>query len=69
MEKNTLGDALPKEIERCQELLVIYAEIGSAGTFAATMIKQDIASAHKAMMNGDLPAMIKSYESLKDYSY
>ena len=62
---STLGDALPREIERCQELLVAYAEIGPAGAFGAAMIRADIAAAHKAMMEGDVVAMIRAYEALK----
>ena len=62
---STLGDALPREIERCQELLVAYAEIGPAGAFGAAMIRADIAAAHKAMMEGDCAAMIRAYEALK----
>lgn len=61
----TLGTALPKEIERCQELLIAYAEIGPAGDFGAMMIKQDIAVAHKAILEADLPAMLRAYEALK----
>ena len=62
---STLGDALPREIERCQELLVAYAEIGPAGAFGAAMIRADIAAAHKAMMEGDVVAMLRAYEALK----
>lgn len=61
----TLGDALPREIERCQDLLVAYAEIGPAGAFGAAMIWSDIAAAHRAMMEGDCVAMIRAYEALK----
>ncbi len=61
----TLGTALPKEIERCQELLNDYAAIGPAGTFGAAMIQMEIAAAHKAMMEGDCVAMIRAYEKLK----
>ena len=62
---STIGDALPREIERCQELLVAYAEIGPAGAFGAAMIRRDIAAAHKAIMEGDVVAMIRAYEALK----
>lgn len=61
----TLADALPKEIERCQELLMQYAAIGPVGTFGATMIRREIDAAHKAMMEGDVVAMIRAYEALK----
>ena len=62
---STLGDALPREIQRCQELLVAYAEIGPAGAFGAAMIRAGIDAAHKAMMEGDCVAMIRAYEALK----
>jgi len=64
-ETETLADALPKEIERCQELLTAYAEIGPVGNFGAAMIRADIAAAHKAMMAGDVVAMLRSLETLK----
>lgn len=62
----TLADALPREIVRCQELLIAYAEIGPAGAFGAAMIRKDIDMAHKAMMEGDLSAMIRAYNALKE---
>lgn len=65
MKSDTLADALPKEIERCQELLTAYSEIGPAGVFGAMMIRRDIAAAHKAMMDGDVVAMLRAYEALK----
>lgn len=49
-----LADALPKEIERCQELLTEYAAIGPTGSFGEMMIRRNIAAAHKAMMEGDV---------------
>lgn len=64
-EPETLGDALPKEIERCQKLLEQYAFIGPAGAFGHAMISRDIAAAHKAMMEGDVVAMLRAYEALK----
>jgi hypothetical protein len=63
---HTLGEELPKEIERCQELLVQYAEIGPNGNFGAMMIRADIESAQRAMAEGDVPAMIRFYQALKD---
>ena len=61
----TLGDALPKEIERCQELLIQYAAIGPVGNFGVLMIRRDIASALKAMSEGDTVGMLRAYEALK----
>lgn len=62
----TLADSLPEEIERCQELLTQYAAIGPAGNFGAMMIRKDIAAAHKAMIEGDVVAMIRAHEALKN---
>jgi hypothetical protein len=42
----TIGEALPKEIERCQEILADYASIGAAGLFGSTIIKQRLAEAN-----------------------
>ena len=62
----TLGTALPKEIQRCQELLTEYAALGPVGAFGHTMIQSDIAAAHKAMMEGDVVAMLRAYNALKE---
>lgn len=64
-QNKTLGDGLLKELERCQDLLVSYAAIGHVGDFGAMMIRKDIAAAHKAMIDGDVVAMLRAYESLK----
>lgn len=64
----TLGDQLPVEVERVQEILVEYKKCGRAGAFAAAMMKGDLKAASEAMISGDLIGMIKAYESLKEYS-
>lgn len=64
-ESKTLAEALPEEIARCQDLLVAYAAIGPAGIFGAAMIRADVAAAHKAMIEGDVVAMLRAYEALK----
>lgn len=45
--QQTLAYALPREIERCQQLLVDYAQIGPAGTIASMMIRAELAAATK----------------------
>lgn len=62
----TLADALPQEIQRCQKLLQVYKSIGPVGQFGYVMIQADINEAHKAMMEGDVVAMIRCYQKLKD---
>jgi hypothetical protein len=64
----TLGDALPQEIERNRRLLKAYEEIGPAGLFAHTLISQEIRAAEKAITDGDVVAMIRAYNALKDNS-
>ena len=63
----SLAEALPREIARVQELMPAYVEIGSAGLFALAMMKNSIAVAHKAMMEGDVVAMIRALKDLKEY--
>lgn len=65
MRTDTLGDALPREIERCQELLAAYDALPQ-GAWAAANLRQDIRDAHKAMMEHGLPGMIGAYKSLKE---
>lgn len=62
----TLADALPKEIERVQEIIKEYESI-PAGHLAASLMKADIKRAHEAMMSGDLPGMLAAYQALKEY--
>lgn len=64
---DTLGDALPKEMARVRdEVLPVYLTI-PAGIFAATMMRQALDGAAKAMVEGDIPAMIHWYEELKGF--
>jgi hypothetical protein len=65
---SSLAEELPKEIERCQELLEAYKEIGQAGVFAVTCIKADIKEGLAALASGDVIRMLKAYETLKGCS-
>ena len=68
-EHESLGTALPAEIARVRdEVLPIYLEAGPPGAFAVAMMRADLARASKAMIEGDLPAMITVYKSLKGYT-
>lgn len=62
----SLGEALPAEMARVRELLPIYDQFPT-GVFAATMMRHDLDRAAKAMAEGDLPAMVAAYQSLKGY--
>jgi hypothetical protein len=64
----SLGEELPKEMARVRdEILPVYIEIGKPGIFAATMMRNDLDRAAKAMSEGDLPEMIRAYQALKEY--
>ena len=64
----TLGDELPREQARCRELLVAYKEIGPVGAFGAAMIEQSLREADAATISGDLVAMLRAYEKLKNHA-
>lgn len=63
----TLGDALPKEMARVRANVLPYYDEIPAGYFAATMMRRDLDEAARAMAQGDVVAMIRSYETLKEY--
>lgn len=60
-----LVEGLNKEIERCQELLIAYHDIGPPGAFASVMIKSEIKEGLDSLVSGDVVRMMKAYESLK----
>lgn len=63
---DSLAEALPREIERVQELLPMYEGV-PMGFIAASMMRASIKAAHVAMVSGDVIAMIQCYEDLKGY--
>lgn len=69
-ESKSLGEALPKECARVRGLLVIYRdpELKGAGELAARMMEASLKAADKAMIEGDLVAMIRAYKDLQEYS-
>lgn len=66
---DTLGDALPREMARVRdEVMPAYIAIGAPGLIALTMMRADLDAAAKTLAEGDIPAMISAYESLKGYN-
>lgn len=64
----TLGEALPREMARVRdELLPMYDAIPT-GVIAATMMRQDLDRASKALADGDVIEMLRVYESLKGFT-
>jgi hypothetical protein len=71
---SSLGEELPKEIERVgkirDEWIRIMAEMGDAGKGMAISIdvmRAEIAVATKAIAEGNIEQMMRSYDSLKAY--
>lgn len=64
---DTLGDALPREMTRVRGLIPIYASIGPAGNFAVAMMNHTLDEAQKALADGDVIAMLRVYQELKDF--
>lgn len=62
----SLAEALPKEQARVREVLGHYKEIGPAGFFGASMIEVELAKADRAAASGDVVAMLRALESLKE---
>ena len=67
-EARTLGDALPAEMARVRdEVLPSYLSLRPSGMFGATAIRADLDAAAKAMAEGDTVAMLRVYQSLKEW--
>ena len=67
MTTNTIADALPAEQARVRALMSIYREIGPAGLPALYLMERSLAAADRAVMSGDVVAMLLAYEDLRGY--
>ena len=61
----TLADALPKEMARVREVLGYYKAIGPVGMLGAAFIEQDLRAADAAVLSGDVVAMLRAFDALK----
>lgn len=62
----SLGTKLPQEIARVRDVVLpAYLAIGASGAFAVAFIRADLDAASKAMIEGDVVAMLRAYEKLK----
>ena len=63
----TLGDVLPKQIERCKDLIKQYDALpNGVGAFGKAMIQQAIGRAEKANAEQDCIAMLQSLHELEN---
>jgi hypothetical protein len=65
-ESKTLAEAYPIEQARLRELIEAYRSIGPAGTFGIAMIRQTLAKADAAAASGDVVAMLRAFEEMKE---
>ncbi len=69
IDTKTLGSQLPIEIARVRdEVMPMYLEIGPSGLFGATLMRSALDNASKAMIEGDVLAMISAYAALKGFT-
>lgn len=65
---NSLGEQLPLEMARVRAIKATYDALpNNAGKPAAFMMEQSLQAADKAVIEGDLVAMIQAYQDLKGY--
>ena len=62
----SLGDEFPKQIERVEEILGYYEEIGPAGMFGAAMIKDTLGEAKLAWQSQDVVEMVRLYKEMQE---
>lgn len=61
----SLAVEFPKQQQRVRDLLETYNTIPT-GAFGAMMLRQALSRAEQAAASGDVVAMLRSYEELKD---
>lgn len=65
---SSLGTELPKEMTRVRdEVMPAYIQIGPPGLLALTVMRVTLDRAQRAMSEGDVIAMMRVYEELKDF--
>jgi hypothetical protein len=64
---NTIATDLPKQQERCRDILEAAQSIGPAGMFLASLLKASLKRAEQAAAAGDVNAMIAAYKDLESY--
>jgi hypothetical protein len=64
----SLADAILRELKRVREEVLPQYEhpsVKAVAGFAVMMIRREIAATEKAMMEGDVVAMLRCYQALK----
>ena len=63
----SLGEALPAEMTRVRAIIPAYQAVPT-GFIAVALMNASMDAAQRAMAEGDVIAMLRSYEDLKGYS-
>lgn len=63
----SLAESLPEQQRRVRRLIEVYREVGPAGQFAIAMMEQALSRAEDAAASGDVVAMIRAHEELKEF--
>jgi hypothetical protein len=63
---SSLVDEYPKEQARLRSLLEVYHSLGPIGLFGATVIEQTLKEADVAVASGDIVAMVRCFQAMKD---
>lgn len=64
---DSLADAFIAEQARCRDLLSIYRSLpDNAGAFGAMFIDDMLRRADRAAMEGDVVAMLRIYQEMRD---
>ena len=61
---SSLAEAILNEQQRNRDLLSQYEAIGSAGMFGAMMLRDLLARTERAVMDGDVVAMLRCYSEM-----
>ena len=62
----SLGEEFPKQQARVRTILGHFRDIGPPGMFGAAMIEQVLQRADQAASGGDVIAMLRSFEEMKE---
>ncbi len=65
-ESKSLGEQFPLEQARVREVLSDYKAIGAPGMLGAMLIEQALQRADQASISGDVIAMIRSFQELRE---
>ncbi len=64
---NNLAEAFTAEQERCRELLAFYRSLpNNAGAFGGMFIADMLRKADRAVMEGDVVAMLRIYQAMQE---